>query len=172
MLINYLRRLQNIAEYLERRERVYEEMERERIEEERKLQEKQIKETNEYNHWKKTFVVVDEPGDDYEMEMKNMKQIVLEYLSKNQIIDFDTISLEELGIKHHISSKEIKELLQEMVDENDIFGVFDERNRFVYFSEKELNDLADVIQNYDSCISVSNLLEDIGNVSPSRGISV
>ena len=64
-------------------------------------------------------------------------------------------------------------MLQQMTNDNDMLGVFDDRNRFVSSSSKELHDLADCIQNYDTTpISVSNLLHEIERVSSSNSISV
>ena len=81
-----------------------------------------------------------------------------------------------MGIKNNnycASNEEIKEILQQMINDNDIFGVFDDRNRFVYFCSKELNDLAHCVQNYDTTpMSVSNLLHEIERVSSSNSISV
>ena len=82
----------------------------------------------------------------------------------------------EFGISndtYYASNKEIKGILQQMINDNDMFGVFDDRNRFVSSSSKELHDLADCIQNYDTTpTSVSNLLHEIERVSSSNTISV
>ena len=67
----------------------------------------------------------------------------------------------------------MKGMLQQMTNDNDVFGVFDDRNRFVSSSSKELHDLADCVRNYDATpTSASNLSHEIERASSSNAVSV
>lgn len=142
-------------EYLERRGRVHEEMELEREEEERLKKQRLDKERKEYEYWKKMFVIEESGECGIESSMENL----VEYVKKSHIVDLD-VAAEELGG----TSKEIKRMLQRMVEEEDIFGVFDQRNRFIYFQSNELNELAVSIQKHGR-MSAQSLLEEIDKVS-------
>jgi len=139
------KKIKEDKEYEERMRLRAEEEELERkIEEDEKARQEAMekKKQEEYEEWK-NFISVEETGTDLLDE--NAKEArtnkIIKYIQEKKII-----MLEELSAVFKMKTSEIVELLQQLDAQDRLMGVIDDRGKFIYLEESELDQIARFIQ--------------------------
>jgi len=127
-----------------------EEREREREEEERKQEEliKQLeeeqrkKEEDEYNKWKDMFVV-EEAGKeaDNRGDEENLLQKFVEYIKLRKVV-----MLDDLCAEFKLSTKDVIDRIQRLIDSKKLSGIIDDRGKFIYITEDEFKAVMNFIK--------------------------
>uniref|UniRef100_A0A915APY4 DDRGK domain-containing protein 1 n=3 Tax=Parascaris univalens TaxID=6257 RepID=A0A915APY4_PARUN len=165
------RKAQREAERIEREERKKEEKEREemreaerekqRLQEEAEKERKRIereerekREEEEYQKMKEAFEVAEEGFDlrDDEENEDLMRQFV------DYIKDAKVVSMDELGAHFKLRTEEAVDRLNYFIENGTLTGVTDDRGKFIYITEEELQAVAKFI-NQRGRVSLSELAE-------------
>jgi len=144
-------------EKLDEEERVKREKEKEeekRIEEEEKRirEEKERKEQEEYEKLKAAFSVEDEgcdAGEEGDEENKLLKFI-------NYIKETKVVLLEDLAAQFHLKTQEAIDRVTQLQVDGLLTGVIDDRGKFIYVSQEELEAVAKFIRNQGR-VSITDL---------------
>lgn len=133
-----------------------EELEKIRLEQEQKEREEQEKrEHEEYLKLKAEFNVeeegCEEPGED---EASNLLREFVQYI-KNQKV----VVLEDLASHFKMKTQSVIDRIQDLQNEGTLTGVIDDRGKFIYISEKELQEVAKFIRQRGR-VSISELAEN------------
>lgn len=150
--------------------------ERERAEElrqeeaERKArEEKERKEYEEYLKMKKTFNVEEEG---YDQEVKedgeNLLQEFIEYIKQNKVV-----VLEDLAAYFGLKASSVVERIQELQAIGSLTGVIDDRGKFIYISQEELEAVAKFVRQRGR-VSITELAENSNrliNLNPGKQTS-
>lgn len=116
----------------------------EREEEERlRKEEKERKEYEEYLQIKSSFVVEEsgEVGILTEEESQSLLQEFIDYIKNSKVVQ-----LEDLGTKFNLKTQEAIESLEHLLEIGRLTGVMDDRGKFIYISEDELEQVAKFIK--------------------------
>lgn len=143
-----------------------------RIEEAEKKtrEEKEKKEYEEYLKMKEAFNIEEEG---YEQENKegeeNLLQEFLTYIKQNKVL-----VLEDLAAHFGLKTASVVERIQELQANGNLTGVIDDRGKFIYISEDELQSVAKFVRQHGR-ISVTELAEysnNLINLTPVKSCSV
>jgi len=152
------RREKDEQEILERKQKQKEEEERQRQEEEeleRLREERKKKELEEYEAMKGEFEVAGEGS------ISNDKQTFEE--QTEQLIEMvkqaKVIFLEDLAAKFNVPPQDIADKLMSLENQGRITGIIDERGKFIYITQQELNNIAKFINNRGR-VSISEIAHE------------
>lgn len=129
-------------------------------EEERKArEEKEKREHEEYLKMKMAFSVEEEGYQEENKEDKeNLLEEFIEYIKQNKIL-----VLEDLAAHFNLKTVSIIERIQELQANNRLTGVIDDRGKFIYISEDELQAVVKFIRQRGR-ISIAELVENSNNL--------
>lgn len=129
-------------------------------EEERKArEEKEKREHEEYLKMKMAFSVEEEGYQEENKEDKeNLLEEFIEYIKQNKIL-----VLEDLAAHFNLKTVNIIERIQELQANNRLTGVIDDRGKFIYISEDELQAVVKFIRQRGR-ISIAELVENSNNL--------
>merc|ERR1712013_719542 len=111
-------------------------------EEERKIEEKERKEQEEYDKLKAAFSVEEEgcdAGEEGDEENKLLKFI-------NYIKETKVVLLEDLAAQFHLKTQEAIDRVVQLQADGLLTGVIDDRGKFIYVSQEELEAVAKFIR--------------------------
>ena len=152
------KKLQREAELREReeakkkREQEDEEAEKarqEEIEEEKRLaeeekrlaEEKERQEYEEYLKLKEAFTVDEEGCDEIEDSEQNKLVLFISYIKEKKIV-----MLEDLAAQFQIKTQDVIDRINSLQESGDLTGVIDDRGKFIYISQEELENVAKFIR--------------------------
>lgn len=129
-------------------------------EEERKArEEKEKREHEEYLKMKMAFSVEEEGYQEENKEDKeNLLEEFIEYIKRNKIL-----VLEDLAAHFNLKTVSIIERIRELQANNRLTGVIDDRGKFIYISEDELQAVVKFIRQRGR-ISIAELVENSNNL--------
>lgn len=123
----------------------------------RELKEKQ--EHEEYLKMKAAFSVEEEGYEDNEdNESDNLLQDFINYIKENKVV-----LLEDLARAFKLKTQAAIDRIQELKSNGTLTGVLDDRGKFIYISEDELNAVAKFIRQRGR-ISITELAESSNNL--------
>lgn len=123
----------------------------------RELKEKQ--EHEEYLKMKAAFSVEEEGYEDNEdEESDNLLQDFINYIKENKVV-----LLEDLARAFKLKTQAAIDRIQELKSNGTLTGVLDDRGKFIYISEDELNAVAKFIRQRGR-ISITELAESSNNL--------
>ena len=136
--------MQEDMERIEEEKRVKEEEEKEKLrkEEEKDKLEKEKKEQEEYEKWKE-FLTLEDSGTKLEEE-KDEENLLEKFLSFIKLRK--TVNIEDIAMRFDLSNKACIERINSLIESNMLKGVIDDRGKFLFIEDKEVEDLL-------SCIS-------------------
>lgn len=143
-----------------------------RVEEaERKArEEKEKKEYEEYLKMKEAFNIEEEGYEQENKECeKNLLQEFLAYIKQNKVL-----ILEDLAAHFGLKTASVVERIQELQANGNLTGVIDDRGKFIYISEDELQSVAKFVRQRGR-ISITELAENSNNLinlAPVKSCSV
>ncbi|GBP34778.1 DDRGK domain-containing protein 1 [Eumeta japonica] len=125
-----------------------------RIEEEKKR-----KEQEEYEAMKAAFIVEGEGFDENEdQEQDNLLQEFITYIKEQKVL-----LLEDLASHFKMKTQMVIDRIVDLQGSGLLTGVIDDRGKFIYISQKELEDVAKFIKNRGR-ISITELAENSNNL--------
>jgi len=127
-----------------------------RAEKERlRKEEEERKEYEEYLQIKASFVVEEsgEVGIITEEESQSLLQEFIDYIKNTKVVQ-----LEDLGVRFNLKTQEAIDRLENLLELGRITGVMDDRGKFIYISEEELQQVAKFIKQRGR-ISIAELAE-------------
>lgn len=136
------------------------EEERKREEAERKAREEKARqEHEEYLKMKEAFSV-EEEGFDQEQEddKQNMLQEFINFVKSNKVV-----VLEDLAVQFKLKTQAAIDRIVELQKDGRLSGVIDDRGKFIYISEEELNAVAKFIKQRGR-VSITELAENSNNL--------
>ncbi|KAI5740309.1 hypothetical protein M8J76_002609 [Diaphorina citri] len=134
-----------------------EEAERKREEEEKKIREEREKqELEEYLKLKQGFSVEEEGYDELEDEedAKNLLERFITHIQQNKVV-----VMEDLAALFRMKTQSVIDRIVELQKTGALTGVIDDRGKFIYISQEELNSVATFIKQRGR-VSVSELVEN------------
>lgn len=142
-----------------------EEEERQREEAERKAEEeRKRKEKEEYEAMKAAFTVEGEGFDENEEEDKeNLLKDFIDYIKAQKVV-----LLEDLAAHFKLKTQAAIDRITELTASGELTGVIDDRGKFIYISQKELEDVAKFIRQRGR-VSITDLAEssnELINLNP------
>lgn len=142
-----------------------EELERLREEAERKAEEeRKRKEQEEYEAMKAAFTVEGEGFDENEEhDRDSLLKDFLDYIKKQKVV-----LLEDLAAEFKLKTQAAIDRITELQASGELTGVIDDRGKFIYISQKELEDVAKFIKQRGR-VSITELAEssnDLINLNP------
>lgn len=137
-----------------------EHVERLRAEEaERKArEEKEKKEHEEYLRMKEAFSVEEEGYQEENKEDENLLQEFIEYIKRNKVL-----VLEDLAAHFNLKTANVIERIQELQANSRLTGVIDDRGKFIYISEDELQAVVKFVRQRGR-VSIAELVENSNNL--------
>lgn len=135
--------------------------EEERIEREKKEQ----KEHEEYMKLKEAFNIEEEGYDLEETENENLLQEFISYIKEHKVV-----VLEDLAAHFRMKAASVVERIQELQGNGSLTGVIDDRGKFIYISQEELEAVAKFVKQRGR-VSISELVENSNqliNLNPSK----
>lgn len=159
--------LQEEADKLREKEKL-DELKKE--EEERKLrEEKEKRDYEEYLKMKEAFSVEEEGFDEEIQDEKNLLNEFLEYIKYNKVV-----VLEDLAGHFHIKTTSVIERINSLQADGYLTGVIDDRGKFIYISQDELEAVAKFVKQRGR-VSISELAESSNkliNLIPGHGKNI
>ena len=137
------------------KEKMREEAEQKLQEEIQKVQEEQKKKDDEiYNQWK-DMMKVGEEGEE-KMDFKNEEVIkkFLDYIKIRKVV-----SLEDISGTFKLSTNDVVMKLNQFEQEGRIFGIIDDRGKYIYITEKEMGLIEKMLMNRGR-ISKTDLIKE------------
>uniref|UniRef100_A0A8D8XER2 DDRGK domain-containing protein 1 n=1 Tax=Cacopsylla melanoneura TaxID=428564 RepID=A0A8D8XER2_9HEMI len=134
-----------------------EEEERKREEEEKRIrEEKEARELEEYMKLKQAFSVEEEGYDEIvdEEEEKNLLERFITHIQQNKVV-----VMEDLAAQFKMKTQSVIDRIVELQKTEALTGVIDDRGKFIYISQNELNSVATFIKQRGR-VSVSELVEN------------
>ena len=117
------------------RERAMEEKFEKEEEEARKLAEEKAKaEEEEFMKWKDLITVEDEGEERSVLEGEGSLEKFLQYIKMRKVVE-----LEALGSEFQLDAKTIIDRIQDLLKQKTLTGIIDERGKFIYITEEEMN---------------------------------
>ncbi|KAI1725261.1 DDRGK domain-containing protein [Ditylenchus destructor] len=150
------KRQQEIKEKQEEAERLLKEEEEQKRKEllRAEKEERERKEMEEYKMLKESFNVEEQGFDVMDEESsENLIKSFIEYIQQKKVVHVD-----ELASHFGLSSEEVVNRLETFIDEKLITGVFDDRGKFVYVTDEELQAVAKFI-NQRGRVTLQELVE-------------
>ncbi|XP_058821494.1 DDRGK domain-containing protein 1 [Topomyia yanbarensis] len=140
-------------------EKELEEEKRKQEAEQKAREEQERKEYEEYLQMKEGFSVEEEGFDQEEEDDKqSMLQEFIKYIKDNKVI-----VLEDLAVHFKLKTQAVIDRIYELQKECRLSGVFDDRGKFIYISEKELILVAKFIKQRGR-VSITELAENSCNL--------
>ena len=128
---------------LKDQEKEREEREREmKREEERKKEEDEMnklkeeqkkKEEDEFNKWKDFMVVQDEGEENVDINSEDLINDLINYIKIRKLV-----SLEDLSGEFKLNANDLVDRLKHLENQSRICGIIDDRGKYIYMTEKEL----------------------------------
>lgn len=130
--------------------------ERKREEEEQRIrEEKERKEHEEYLKLKEAFAVEEEGFDeDPEEDQENKLEVFIQYIKDNKVV-----VLEDLAAHFKLKTQDAIDRVTTLVEEEKLTGVIDDRGKFIYVSQEELEAVAKFISQRGR-VSITELAEN------------
>lgn len=131
-------------EAYEKKREEEERAEQEREEAERKaLEEKAKKEREEFDKWKDMFTVEEQgsKADADSEESQSLLQQFVDYIKARKVV-----LLEDLGAAFNLPTQEAIQRVEALQQSNRITGIIDDRGKFIYITEEEMDKVAKFIQ--------------------------
>ncbi|KPM05742.1 tetraspanin-9 [Sarcoptes scabiei] len=154
-----------IQEESEKKLRLQQELEeaeeKAKAEEERLKREQKEREEHElYLQMKKNFTIDEEgyDGDENDEENQNKLQTFIDYIKEKKVIHMD-----ELAGHFKIKTSVVVQQLQNILEQELIVGVIDDRGKFIYITNDELNAVARFIKQRGR-VSLTDLAENSNNL--------
>jgi len=179
-----LAREKELEERLEKKEKLAKIEELRRIEEEKAKQEelkrleeerlakeeKERQEHEEYLKLKESFAVEEEGYDEEadESEAQNKLVTFIDYIKSQKVV-----LMEELAAHFHMKTQDVITRVQELLAQELIVGVIDDRGKFIYITKDELESVAKFIRQRGR-VSISELVESSNsliNLTPLEKVS-
>ncbi|XP_054153086.1 DDRGK domain-containing protein 1-like [Oppia nitens] len=134
-------------------------------------EEKEKQELEEYLKLKESFAVEEEGFDEDvdESESQNKLQTFIEYI-KNQKV----VLMEELAGHFHMKIQDVIQRVQDLLAQELIVGVIDDRGKFIYITKEELQSVAKFVRQRGR-VSIAELVESSNsliNLQPNQETSV
>jgi len=138
-----------------------------KAEEERlKKEEQERKEYEEYLQLKASFVV-EESGEVGILTEEESQSLLQEFI--NFVKDSKVIQLEDLGARFNLKTQEAIDRLEHLLSEGRLTGIMDDRGKFIYISEEELEGVAKFIKQRGR-ISIADLAESSNTLINMEGV--
>ncbi|CAH0392407.1 unnamed protein product [Bemisia tabaci] len=134
-----------------------EELEKQREEEERKMrEERERREQEEYEAMKATFVIEQEGFDEGvdEKAEENLLQEFIAYIKNNKVV-----VLEDLAAHFKLKTQNVIDRIDDLQKAGTLTGVVDDRGKFIYISQEELEEVAKFIRRRGR-VSIAELVEN------------
>ena len=125
-------------------------------EEKRLLAEQKQKEHEQYLKAKKLFVV-EEEGFEQNLDTNENQNKLIDFI--NYIKDKKIVMLEELAGEFKMKTQDVITRIQELLDSEQLEGVIDDRGKFIYITQDELNSVAKFIKQ-NGRVSITDLVEN------------
>ncbi|CAL4196709.1 unnamed protein product, partial [Meganyctiphanes norvegica] len=131
------------------------EEERQEEEEQREREEKEKRELDEYMAMKAQFSVEEEGFDDTQDEdqQKNLLQEFIDYVKNEKVV-----VLEDLAARFKLKTQAAIDRVNDLLQEGTLTGVIDDRGKFIYISQSELEAVAKFIRQRGR-VSIADLAE-------------
>ncbi|KAJ0396319.1 hypothetical protein P43SY_006630 [Pythium insidiosum] len=118
-------------------------MEEEQEEAERKRQEEKAKkEQEEFDQWKNMFTV-EEKGDKADEESEESQMLLQQFV--DYIKSRKVVLLEDLGAAFNLPTQDAIQRVESLQHANRITGIIDDRGKFIYITEEEMDSVAKFI---------------------------
>jgi len=138
--------------------------------EKKAIEEKEKREYEEYLKMKEAFSVEEEGYDQENKENEgDLLQEFLEYIKQNKVL-----ILEDLAAHFGLKTANVVERIQELQANGNLTGVIDDRGKFIYISEDELQAVAKFVRQRGR-VSITDLAENSNNLInliPAKSCSV
>jgi len=138
--------------------------------EKKAIEEKEKREYEEYLKMKEAFSVEEEGYDQENKENEgDLLQEFLEYIKQNKVL-----ILEDLAAHFGLKTANVVERIQELQANGNLTGVIDDRGKFIYISEDELQAVAKFVRQRGR-VSITELAENSNNLInliPAKSCSV
>lgn len=138
-----------------------------REEAERKVrEEKEKRDHEEFLKIKATFTIEEEGFDEQDQDEGNLLQEFLEYIKYNKVV-----VLEDLAGHFHIKTASVIERIRALQTSGSLTGVIDDRGKFIYISQEELEAVAKFVKQRGR-VSITDLAENSNkliNLIPGQG---
>ncbi|CAK9795141.1 DDRGK domain-containing protein 1 [Anthophora plagiata] len=129
-------------------------------------EEKERREHEEYLKMKEAFSVEEEGYDQDEKEdEENLLQAFLQYIKQNKVV-----VLEDLAAHFGLKTVNVVERIQELQANGNLTGVIDDRGKFIYISQEELEAVAKFVKQRGR-VSIAELAENSNrliNLNPDK----
>lgn len=140
-------------------EAIEKERELKKEEEERKArEEKERKEHEEYLKLKEAFSVQEEGYEEGEEESENLLQEFVNYIKNNKVV-----VLEDIAVQFKLKTQQAIDRIQQLQADGILTGVIDDRGKFIYISEEELDAVAKFVKQRGR-VSIIELVENSNNL--------
>ena len=96
-------------------------------------EEKLKKEQEEYDKWKDAFTVAEEGEDNVDINSEDLINDFINYIKLRKVV-----SLEDLSSEYKLNANDIVERLKYLENQGRICGIIDDRGKYIYMNEKEL----------------------------------
>lgn len=142
-------------EKLKEREKEENEEKRKEEEERKAREEKERKEHEEYLKMKAAFSVEEEGFEEGEEDGEsNLLQEFITYIKDNKVV-----VLEDLASHFRLKTQNVIDRIQDLQSEGVLTGVIDDRGKFIYISEEELESVAKFVKQRGR-VSITDLAEN------------
>ncbi|GLV44239.1 uncharacterized protein CBL_12465 [Carabus blaptoides fortunei] len=152
-------------ERMKQQEKDHAEEKRQEEEERKAREEKERREYEEYLKMKEAFSVEEEGYEEGESENEKSLQDFINYIKENKVI-----VIEDLAAHFKLKTQAAIERIQDLQKDNTISGVIDDRGKFIYVSQEELESVAKFIRQRGR-VSLTELAEcsnKLINLNPSK----
>jgi hypothetical protein len=153
-----LKEAEKEREYLERERKREEDRQREE-EILKKLQEEQLKKENDiYAQWKDHFNVMEEGEENVDMNNEDLINDFINYIKLRKVV-----SLEDLSGQFKINPNDLVQRLKSLEEAGRICGIVDDRGKYIYLTDKELNSIEKLFMNRGR-ISKAELIKECNKI--------
>ena len=118
-------------------------------------EEKERQELEEYLKLKESFAVEEEgfDEDNDESEAQNKLQTFIDYIKSQKVV-----LMEDLAGQFHMKIQDVIQRVQELLAQELIVGVIDDRGKFIYITKEELQSVAKFVRQRGR-VSIAELVE-------------
>lgn len=142
-----------------KQEAVEKEKELKKEEEERKArEEKERREHEEYLKLKEAFSIQEEGFEEDEEETENLLLDFVNYIRNNKVV-----VLEDIAVQFKLKTQQAIDRIQQLQADGLLTGVIDDRGKFIYISEDELEAVAKFVK-LRGRVSIVELVENSNNL--------
>lgn len=107
---------------------------------------------------KASFEIQEEGYDEEETDQDELLQNFIDYVKTNKVV-----VLEDLAAQFKLKTQAAIDRIKELQKDNRLSGVIDDRGKFIYISEEELNSVVKFIKQRGR-VSISELAEHSSNL--------